>query len=65
MKINELRSLPTDSLKAKIIDLRIEIGIEKKNIAATGVASKKVKYRSLRRTLAQILTILNERGVKA
>jgi len=64
MKIKELRSLSDDALKAKLADVRLDLSIEKRKIASTGVSSKKVKARELRRTVAQILTILRERGVK-
>jgi large subunit ribosomal protein L29 len=65
MRTQDIRSLSTDALQLKINELRLEMGIEKKNIAATGVASKKVKIREMRRTMAKILTILRERGVKS
>jgi large subunit ribosomal protein L29 len=65
MKIKELRALSTDALASKLKELRLEIGIEKRNIASTGVASKKIKAREMRRTVAQILTLLQERGVKS
>lgn len=65
MKTQDIRALSTEALNTKINELRIEMGIEKKNIAATGVASKKVKIREMRRTLAKINTILTERGVKS
>jgi ribosomal protein L29 len=64
MRTSELRSLSTDELVSKLKGLRLDIGIEKRKIAATGVASKKVKLREMRRTVAQILTLLNERGMK-
>jgi len=64
MKIKELRSLSNDALKAKLDEVRLDLSIEKRRIASTGVASKKVKVRELRRTIAQILTLLRERGVK-
>ncbi|MFP3278575.1 MAG: 50S ribosomal protein L29 [Candidatus Micrarchaeota archaeon] len=64
MKIKELRSLSDDALKAKLDEVRLDLSIEKRKIASTGVSSKKVKVRELRRTVAQILTLLRERGVK-
>jgi ribosomal protein L29 len=64
MKIKELRSLSNDALKAKLDEVRLDLSIEKRKITSTGVASKKVKVRELRRTIAQILTLLRERGVK-
>jgi len=64
MKIKELRSLSNDALKAKLDEVRLDLSIEKRRIVSTGVSSKKVKVRELRRTVAQILTLLRERGVK-
>jgi len=65
MKIKELRSLSNEALASKLKDLKLELGIEKRNIKSTGVASKKIKAGEIRRTVAQILTLLNERGVKS
>ena len=65
MKIKDLRSLSADALTQKLEELRLDAAIENRKIAATGVASKKVKIREIRRTIAQILTILNERGAKS
>ncbi|MDE1823668.1 MAG: 50S ribosomal protein L29 [Candidatus Micrarchaeota archaeon] len=65
MRIKDLRSLSNEALIAKLGELRLETGIEKRRIASTGVASKKIKTREMRRTVAQILTILREKGAKA
>jgi ribosomal protein L29 len=65
MKIKDLKSLSNDALISKLKDLRLEIAVEKRNIASTGVASKKIKLREMRRTIAQVLTLLNERGAKS
>ena len=51
-----------DALKAKLVDLRLELAIENRTIKQTGVASKKIKAKYMRRTIAQILTLLKERG---
>lgn len=64
MRMKELRGLSNDALKVKLGELKLEVGIEKRKIASTGVASKETKAREMRRTIAQILTLLNERGVK-
>ncbi len=64
MKIKDLRSLSNDALKARLDEVRLDLSIEKRKIASTGVSSKKAKVRELRRTVAQILTLLRERGVK-
>ena len=62
MKIKDLRSLSSEALKAKLSELRLEAGIERRKIASTGVSSKQVKIGEIKRTIAQILTLLNERG---
>jgi large subunit ribosomal protein L29 len=65
IKVQEIRSLPDNALKIKLNELALELGIENRKIAATGVASKVVKTREIKRTIARIKTILNERGAKA
>jgi ribosomal protein L29 len=64
MHIKDLRSLSEDALQIRLNELRFELGIEKRKIAATGVSSKKVKIRETRRAIAKIYTILKERGAK-
>ncbi len=64
MRVNDLRALSTDALGAKLGELRLDLHIEKRKIASTGVASKKGKTREIRRTIAQIMTLLNERGAQ-
>ena len=65
MHIKDLREMSTDALKGRLVQLNTDLAIERRKIAATGVASKKVKTRELRRTRAKILTLLKERGAKA
>ena len=64
MHIRDLRALSSPDLEAKLGEVRFELGIEKRKIKSTGVTSKKVKVREMHRTVAQILTILKERGAK-
>ena len=64
MKIKDLRALPNEALMTKLSELKLDAAIEQRKIAATGVASKKVKIREIKRTIAQVLTLLNERGAK-
>ncbi len=63
MRIKELRAMSVDALKNMLQQLTLSLSIEKRKIAATGVQSKKVKVREMRRTRAQILTLLKEKGV--
>lgn len=62
MKIKDLRALSTEALNGKLKDLKLELAIEKRNISSTGVASKKIKLKEMKKTVAQILTLLKERG---
>ncbi len=62
IKIADIRALPDNDLKGKIDGLLLELAIEKRKIKATGVSSKVVKVREMKRDIARIKTILNERG---
>ncbi|MGC8586489.1 MAG: 50S ribosomal protein L29 [Candidatus Micrarchaeia archaeon] len=64
IKIKDLRPLTVDELKERRNQLLLELSIEKRKIASTGVSSKTVKTRELRRTIARINTLLKEKGVK-
>ena len=64
IKASELRSLSESALRTKLGELELELGIEKRKVASTGVASKAIKTREIRRTIARINTILNQRGAK-
>ncbi len=62
IKIADIRALPDNDLRGKIDGLSLELAIEKRKIKATGVSSKVVKVRAMKRDIARIKTILNERG---
>lgn len=62
MRIKDLRSLSDEALAVKLKELELDLSIEKRKIASTGVASKQIKAREMRRTVAQVLTLLKERG---
>ncbi len=64
IKIKDVKSLPDSALQIKLNDLNLELSIEKRKTASTGVASKVVKTREIRRTIARIKTVLGQRGVK-
>ena len=63
MHVNDLRAMSAEALRGKLQQLTLDLAIEKRKIAATGVQSKKVKVREMKRTRAQILTLLKEKGV--
>ena len=52
------------ALKTKLSELELELSIEKRKVASTGVASKVIKTREIRRTIARINTLINERGAR-
>ena len=64
IKIKDIRPLTVEELKERRNQLLLELSIEKRKIASTGVSSKTVKTRELRRTIARINTLLKEKGVK-
>jgi ribosomal protein L29 len=64
IKVKDIRALSNDSLQTTLNQLVLELNIEKRKTASTGVASKVVKTREIRRTIARINTILKERGAK-
>jgi ribosomal protein L29 len=51
-------------LKGMLGQLTLELSIERRKIASTGVSSKVFKNREIRRTIAKINTVLKERGKK-
>lgn len=64
IKARDIRALPENALQSKLQELNLELGIERRKVASTGVASKAVKTREIKRTIARIKTILKERGAK-
>ncbi len=64
IKIKEIRALSDGALETTRENLVLELNIEKRKIASTGVSSKVVKTKEIRRTIARINTILKERGAK-
>ncbi len=62
IKIADIRALPNNDLIGKMDGLLLDLAIEKRKVKATGVSSKVVKIREMKRDIARIKTILNERG---
>ncbi|MGC8587195.1 MAG: 50S ribosomal protein L29 [Candidatus Micrarchaeia archaeon] len=62
--MKDLNALSNESLIAKLNEIRLDLAIEKRKVVSTGVASKKVKTREMKRTIAQIQTLLKQRGAK-
>ncbi len=63
IKIKDIRSSDNNNLLSRLNDLELELAKEKQKIKSTGVASKIVKSREIRKTIAKIKTILSQRGV--
>lgn len=63
MKKKEIRGMPDDALRAKLMELERELNIERgAALAASGRSSNPGKIRTLKRTIARIQTILSLRG---
>ncbi len=62
--MNELEALSDNALRQKNSELELELAIERRKIASTGVSSKVIKLKSIRKTIARINTLLNQRGAK-
>jgi len=63
MKINELRELSDDELKAKIAEYKEEL-FNLRFSQATGSLEKPSRIKELRKTVARIKTILREREIQ-
>lgn len=60
-KKSELRELGVDALQDRLLELRADLAKEYSQIASGTRAEKPAKIRNMRRTVARILTIINER----
>ncbi|WP_456471961.1 50S ribosomal protein L29 [Methanocaldococcus sp.] len=58
---SELRAMSNEDLKNKLIELKRELLKERAHKMASGAPLNPGRMRELRRTIARILTILNER----
>ena len=64
MKINELRKLSTEELTKKVAEAKRELlDLRLKN--ATGALDKPSKIKELRKDVARMNTIINERKIEA
>jgi len=64
IRIKELRTMEPEMIKEKLAELKRELGIERAAVASSGKASNPGRMHEMRRTIARILTILKERGIK-
>lgn len=61
LRIEEIRSMSDEELRKKLQELRAELMKEKAVKASGGAVSNPGRMREIRRTIARILTVLNER----
>ncbi|CAB3290078.1 50S ribosomal protein L29 [Methanocaldococcus lauensis] len=61
LRANELREMSIDELKEKLIELKRELLKERVSIATSGSPTNPGRLREIKRTIARILTIMNEK----
>jgi large subunit ribosomal protein L29 len=61
MRVKEINALSTEDRATKLADLRIELARMRTMVNAGGAVENPTRIRELRRTIAQILTIQNEK----
>ena len=61
---SELKEMDSKKLKEKMIELRKELMKARAKSASKAMPENPGKVREIRKTIARILTILNERGKK-
>jgi large subunit ribosomal protein L29 len=61
MRVKEINALSTEDRANKLADLRIELARMRTMVNAGGAVENPTRIRELRRTIAQILTIQNEK----
>ena len=61
LKPKDLRKLSVEELKKRLSELRLELMKERGNIRVRRISKQTKKVRNLRKNIARILTILNEK----
>jgi large subunit ribosomal protein L29 len=61
MRVKDINALSTEDRENKLTDLRIELTRLRTMVKAGGTVDNPTKMRELRRSIAQILTIQNEK----
>ncbi|MFP4005873.1 MAG: 50S ribosomal protein L29 [Candidatus Hadarchaeia archaeon] len=64
LRPNEIRDMNLDEMEAELAELRSELTQEKAVNAAGGAVENPGRIRELRRTIARLLTIMNEEKEK-
>lgn len=60
----ELRTMPVEEIKAKLEELKKELMRENAQVATGTIPKSPGKIKQIKKTIAKILTILNEKKVK-
>lgn len=60
--MKDLRALQPNELELRLKELALQLNIERRKVASTGVSSKVVKIREMKRIIARINTIVGERA---
>ena len=63
MSLNEIREKTVEELKARIIEIR-QSQLKLRLLKASGQLEKTHQFKELRREIAQIKTVLTQKGVK-
>lgn len=64
VRVSELRQMEIEALKSKLSELRNELRVDKGHVASGGKASNPGRIKEMRRSIARILTVLKEKGVR-
>ncbi len=62
LRTSEIRDMSVEELKDKLEELRMELLRERSKATAVGVPENPGRVRELRRTIARIMTIINEKS---
>ena len=62
LRASEVRDMSLEELKEKLEELRMELLRERSKAAAVGTPENPGRVRELRRTIARIMTIINEKS---
>jgi len=63
MKMSEIRKMKDEDLKKKLAELKLELMKDLANVKMGRPIKNPGKIRTLKKTIARILTVLNERRV--
>jgi large subunit ribosomal protein L29 len=61
IRLKEIKSMSSEDRAKKLVDLRVELARIKTMVNAGGAVENPTKVRELRKTIAQILTVENEK----